>query len=130
MIAFVRGVIAASTAAGSMQKSSSRMSTRTGVAPARRITLTVALKLNETVMTSSPGPMPSACSTASWATVPLLIRTAWRTPQYAAQASSNAAVRRPMASMPGAEDLQDGLLLGRHRCPASRSGSSVPPWVS
>ncbi len=81
MIAFVRGVIAASTWAGSMQKSSSRMSTKTGVAPARRMTLTVALKLNETVMTSSPGPIPSAWRTASWATVPLLIRTACRTPQ-------------------------------------------------
>ena len=70
------------------------------MAPARRITLTVALKLNETVMTSSPGPMPSACSTASWATVPLLISTACLTPQYAAQASSKAVVLRPMASMP------------------------------
>ena len=81
MIALVRGVIAASTWPGSMQKSSSRTSTKTGVAPARRITLTVALKLNETVMTSSPGPMPSACRTASWATVPLLISTACLTPQ-------------------------------------------------
>ena len=80
-IAFVRGVIAASTAAGSMQKSSSRTSTRTGVAPTRRIALTVALKLNETVITSSPGPIPSAWRIASRATVPLLMRTACFTPQ-------------------------------------------------
>ena len=81
MIARVRGVIAASTWSGSMLKSSSRMSTKTGVAPARRITLTVALKLNETVMTSSPGPIPRPCRTASWATVPLLIKMACLTPQ-------------------------------------------------
>ena len=43
MIACVRGVIAASTSAGSMQKSSSRTSTNTGRAPTRRMTLTVAL---------------------------------------------------------------------------------------
>ena len=47
MIALVRGVIAASTARDRAE-SSSRTSTKTGVAPARRITLTVALKLNET----------------------------------------------------------------------------------
>ena len=49
---------------------------RPGVAPARRIALTVALNVKETVMTSSPGPMPSPCSTASRATVPLLMRIA------------------------------------------------------
>ena len=63
-------------------------------------------------MTSSPGPMPSACSTASWATVPLLISTACRTPQYAAQASSKASVRAAHGEHAGPEDLQDGLLLG------------------
>ena len=76
------------------------------------MTLTVALKLNETVMTSSPGPMPSAWSTASWATVPLLIRIACLTPQYAAQASSNALVLRAHGEHAGAEDLEDGRLLG------------------
>ena len=81
MIAFVRGVMAASTSAGSMQKSSARMSTKTGVAPTRRMTLTVALKLKETVMTSSPGPMPRPWRTASWATVPLVIKIACLTPQ-------------------------------------------------
>ena len=77
----MRGVMAASIAAGSMQKSSARMSTRTGVAPTRRIALTVALKLNETVITSSPGPIPSAWRIASRATVPLVMRIACRTPQ-------------------------------------------------
>ena len=38
----------------------SRMSTKTGRAPAWRIALAVALKVKLTVMTSSPGPIPSA----------------------------------------------------------------------
>ena len=41
------------------------MSTKTGVAPAWRMTLTVALKLKLTVMTSSPGPIPRARRIAS-----------------------------------------------------------------
>ncbi len=64
-----------------MQKSCSRMSTKTGRAPACRIALTVALKVKLTVITSSPGPMPSARRTASRATVPLDMKTACRTPQ-------------------------------------------------
>jgi len=59
-IAFVRGVTAASTAAGSMQKSSARTSAKTGVGPDAEDRAAVALKLNETVITSSPGPIPSA----------------------------------------------------------------------
>jgi len=39
------------------------MSAKTGVAPAWRITLTVAMKVNEGTITSSPAPIPQACST-------------------------------------------------------------------
>ena len=58
MIAFVRGVMAASTRSTSIAKSSSRTSTRTGRAPVYRTLAALAMKVNGTVMTSSPGPIP------------------------------------------------------------------------
>ena len=63
-IARVRGVIAASIRAASMQYVSGSMSTKTGVAPVDRIELTVALNVWPTVMTSSPGPSPRPCEDA------------------------------------------------------------------
>ena len=64
------------------------------------MTLTVALKLKQTVMTSSPGPMPRLWRIASRASVPLAMKIAWRTPQYAAHAFSKASVFLPIASIP------------------------------
>ena len=43
-----------------MQKSRSAMSTKTGRAPVYRTLLALAMKVNGTVITSSPGPMPYA----------------------------------------------------------------------
>ena len=63
MIALVRGVIAASTRAGSMVKLIGSMSTNTGTRPFWKIGLTVVGKPAATVMTSSPGPMPAADKT-------------------------------------------------------------------
>src|SRR5208283_945865 len=60
MIARVRGVIAASILAGSRLPVSGSTSTKTGVAPACRMAVAVAIKVIGVVMTSSPGPMPSA----------------------------------------------------------------------
>ncbi len=60
-IAFVRGVIAASTAAGSMLNVSGSTSAKTGVAPVKSTALAEATNENDDVTTSSPGPMPSAC---------------------------------------------------------------------
>ena len=64
MIARVRGVTAAATAAGSMHSVAASTSTKTGRAPARTITLAVAGQVSGVVMTSSPSPapMPSARS--------------------------------------------------------------------
>jgi hypothetical protein len=62
MMALVRGVIAASTAAGSIQKKIGSISTNMGVAPVRATELAVAAKVNDGTMTSSPGPMPRARS--------------------------------------------------------------------
>jgi hypothetical protein len=72
MIAFVRGVIAASIAPTSMVKVFGSMSTSTGVAPAYWIAATVATKVKGTVMTSSPGPMPAASNAMCSALVPVL----------------------------------------------------------
>ena len=59
MMARVRGVTAASTAAGSRQSVASSTSTKTGRAPARTITLAVAGQVSGVVMTSSPSPSPT-----------------------------------------------------------------------
>jgi hypothetical protein len=47
------------------------MSTKTGVAPASAIISPVATKVNGTVITSSPRPMPSAMSAMRSVSVPL-----------------------------------------------------------
>ena len=81
MIALVRGVIAASIAAGAIVYVSGSMSTNTGVAPAYSIAATVATNVNGTVITSSPGPMPAASSARCSALVPELTPTASPSPQ-------------------------------------------------
>ena len=59
MIAFVREVIARSTATGSRFAVSDSTSTRTGVAPTCSMTFTDAAKVIGVVITWSPGPTPS-----------------------------------------------------------------------
>ena len=54
------GVIALATFAGSMLNVCASTSTKTGVAPACRMTLTVAINVSEGTITSLPGPMPQA----------------------------------------------------------------------
>ena len=81
MIALVRGVIAAASLRGSRLKSRGSMSTNTGRAPSRWITPAVAKKVNGVVITSSPGPTPSAISAASSASVPEETATARFTPR-------------------------------------------------
>ena len=58
MMPTVRSVIAASTDAGSRQKSSAPMSAKTGVAPVSATELQVAAKVNDGTMTSSPAVTP------------------------------------------------------------------------
>src|SRR5439155_12801249 len=72
IMAFVRGVIAASTRSGSMQSVSGSTSTMTGMAPANRTALAVATKVESGTITSSPGPIFSATITTSNAAVPLV----------------------------------------------------------
>ena len=70
-MARVRGVMAASMAAGEMLNVAGSMSTKTGVPPALWIAPAVAKKVNGGVMTSSPGLRSSARSGSSSASVPL-----------------------------------------------------------
>ena len=70
MIAFVRSVTSAGISAGSMLRSPSRTSQKTGVAPQCSITFAVAGHVIGLVITSSPGPTPSASSARWSAAVP------------------------------------------------------------
>ena len=81
MMAFVRGVMAASIFAGRCSGCAGRQSTKTAVAPVIQIASAVAKNVLVVVMHSSPGPMPSAKSTSQMASVPLLTPTACFMPQ-------------------------------------------------
>ena len=63
-------VTAAAASSGSMLRSPSRTSTNTGVAPVWTITFAVAGQVIGVVITSSPGPMPSATRLRCMAAVP------------------------------------------------------------
>ena len=71
-----------------MHMSLSEMSTNTGVAPTCFITSTVLTHVYGTVITSSPGPMPSANKDNCNADVHELTATHFSAPQYSAKVSS------------------------------------------
>src|SRR5256885_7714216 len=86
MTARVRGVMAASTAAGSMLKVPGSMSTKTGVPPALWMVPAVAKNVNGVVITSAPGFRSSAWRGSSSASVPLaqaMPCVAWASPAMA-----------------------------------------------
>src|SRR6478609_10485854 len=99
-IAFVRGVMAASTASGSTLNVCSSMSANTGVACWNRITLADATNENDEVTTSSPGPTPSRARLACRPAVPLEQATAWAVPAISANASSKRRYIGPSARSP------------------------------
>ncbi len=74
--AAVRGVIAASAAAGSMQPVSGSTSTSTGTAFTDSTALAVATNVQSGTMTSSPSPTPRASRASSSVWVPLVTATA------------------------------------------------------
>ena len=76
-MALVRGVIAASMRASSMLSVSGRMSTNTGVAPRRTNALAVETKVNDGMITSSPGPTPARIAVISSAAVQEWVRSAF-----------------------------------------------------
>jgi hypothetical protein len=71
---------------------------KTGRAPACRIPLALAVNVKETVMTSSPGPIPAASSARWIAVVPELTATACLAPMNSAKRASNSSTRAPCAS--------------------------------
>ncbi len=81
MIARVLSVSWDSSCEGSIVASSSRMSTKRGVTPHCTMASTVAAKVAETVITSSPGPTPQARSASQSASVPLPMPTQCAAPQ-------------------------------------------------
>src|SRR6266849_1725603 len=99
MIALVRGVIAASTRSTFMLWSSPT-STRIGVAPTWWITAIVAMKVCDTVITSSPGPMPTASSSRRKPSVQLLTPTASVVPTNAARLRSKSSICSRMMRSP------------------------------
>src|SRR4051794_9034159 len=76
------------------------MSAKTGVAPRRAIDSAVAKNVNAGQITSSPGPMPSASSTSTIASVPLPTPIVSGTPRYSAASRSNALTFGPRMNAP------------------------------
>ena len=70
-IARVRGVILAATSSRSRLNVAGSISAKTGVAPRRAIDSAVAQNVKAGQITSSPGPLSSASSTITIASVPL-----------------------------------------------------------
>src|SRR5687767_3249387 len=95
MIAFVRGVIALASCATSSSAVSRRTSTNTGFAPICEIASAVAINVFATVITSSPGPMPSPRSTTSIASVPFAHDATRSHSQNFANAASNSRTAGP-----------------------------------
>ncbi len=100
MSALVRGVMAASAWARSMLRVARSTSTNTGLAPTRRMTLGVAVKLMAGVMTSSPGPMPHTCKATSSPPVAEVRERTGRPPRYSERPFSKACTLGPLASQP------------------------------
>ena len=71
-------------------------SANTGVAPAVTMVEADARNVRGVVTTSSPGPMPSAFSARSSATVPFISAIAWRLPVQSANFFSNWRPRSPV----------------------------------
>src|SRR3954452_1786235 len=100
MTARVRGVIRAETSSGSRLYVAGSMSAKTGVAPRRAIDSAVAKNVNAGQITSSPGPMPSASSTSTIASVPLPTPIVSGTPRYSAASRSKALTLGPRMKAP------------------------------
>src|SRR5215218_9239785 len=83
-----------------MFRSASRTSANTGRAPVWTTTFAVAGHVSGVVITSSPGPTPSASSDRCIAAVPEETAIAWRAPAYSAKRRSSSAVRGPVVSHP------------------------------
>ena len=83
-----------------MFRSDSRTSTKTGVAPVWTTTFAVAGQVIGVVITSSPGPIPSATRVRCIAAVPEETASACLAPVYSANRRSSSAAFSPVVSQP------------------------------
>src|SRR6478736_4754840 len=118
MTAAVRGVTAASTAAGSRPKLPGSMSANTTSAPTSRTALAEAANEKDGTITSSPGPMPRASRSMCSAEVPELTATQWRPSTSSEKPSSKAATSgpcttRPLRSTRTAASISSSPMTGR-----------------
>src|SRR5213592_2338333 len=127
MMARVRGLMAASTAAGSRLKVPGSMSTNTGVPPALWIVPAVAKKVNAGAMTSSPGSRSSAMRGRSNASVPLAHAMPCVAPASWATAASSRGTAGPITnccdSMTSWMAGRTSSLIARYCATRSRSGT-------
>ncbi len=136
MIAFVRSVTSSATRSGSMLRSESRTSAKTGVAPAWTITFAVAGHVIGVVITSSPGSTPTASSERCSAAVPEATASTCSARTYSAKRRSSSAARGPGRQPAGPQRLRDGVdlfvadrrrLEAEHRLPFLRRDSLHRP---
>src|SRR5262245_55804898 len=99
-IAFVLPAISSAARSGSMLRSESRTSAKTGVAPACTITFAVAGHVIGVVITSSPGPTPSATSERCSAAVPDASASTCSASRNSLMRSSSRAALGPLVSQP------------------------------
>src|SRR5579862_1434706 len=97
-IAFVRGVTAASTAAGSMLSVRGSMSANTGTAPSYTKQFADAANEYGDVITSSPGPMPAEMQSRWSPAVPDDTAAAYGAPTFSANSCSKRSTIGPSDS--------------------------------
>src|SRR5712691_10060 len=122
MIALVRDVTAASSLSVSMLWSSPT-STRTGVAPTWWMTAIVAMNVCDTVMTSSPAPIPTASSSSLSPSVKLLTPTASVVPTNDARLCSKSIICCRMIRSPATSTLRIVLITSSSMRKNSLPGS-------
>src|SRR5260370_6636518 len=122
MIALVRDVTAASSLSVSMLWSSPT-STRTGVAPTWWMTAIVAMNVCDTVMTSSPAPIPTASSSSLSPSVQLLTPTASVVPTNDARLCSKSIICCRMIRSPATSTLRIVLITSSSMRKNSLPGS-------
>src|SRR5215203_6961029 len=99
-MARVRSLTSSPARSGSMLRSPSRTSAKTGVAPQWTITFAVAGQVSELVITSSPGRTPTASSARWSAAVPDATASTCFASRYSAARRSSSAARGPVVSHP------------------------------
>src|SRR5262245_24812628 len=130
MIAFVLAVTFRLRSAGSMSSVPGRTSTNTGLAPSSSMSLQVDGHVIETVITSSPGPMPMAASSTCSPAVPEFSASACGTWSRSRNTFSKAATLGPVVIQPLFSDsttdaISSSSIVGRQN--GMKSASLIGP---